>query len=131
MKNNKDEVAHQIASTGAHLNEVEKALDGWTREKKDALPALNHFRMCVIHDSDSDNIGRMNVRRFRTLLNELRGLETLKIESNWRKFLDHEDEQARIKDIFVRVNEARVQFEVRTKAFWLSIVLVRFLYSLH
>ena len=41
-------------------------------------------------------------------------LNELKDESNFRKFLDHEDEQKRIMDIFERINKARVQFEVCT-----------------
>jgi len=51
---------------------------------------------------------------FRTLEEELKTLNELNDESKFRKFLDHEDEQKRIADIFERINEARVRFEVRT-----------------
>jgi len=56
----------------------------------------------------------MAIRLFSTLEEELPKLEEVSGESNLRKFVDHEDVQKRIKDIFVRINEARVQFEVRT-----------------
>ena len=52
----------------------------------------------------------MNMQLFSTLEEELRKLEELRDESNFRKFLDHEDEQNRIKDVFVRINDARVWF---------------------
>ena len=39
-------------------------------------------------------------------------LKKLQDESNFRKLLDHEDEQKRIQEIFECINEARVQFEV-------------------
>jgi len=65
----------------------------------------------------------MNIQLFSTLEEELRKLEELRDESNFRKFLDHEDEQNRIKDIFVRINEARVRFEVCTMTFCLSVRL--------
>jgi len=56
----------------------------------------------------------MTIQLFSTLEEELRQLGKVSDESNFRKFLDHEDEQKRIGDIFVRINEARVRFEVRT-----------------
>ena len=55
----------------------------------------------------------MTIQLFSTLEEELRQLGKVSDESNFRKFLDHEDEQKRIADIFVRINEARVRFEVR------------------
>ncbi|PPR07583.1 hypothetical protein CVT26_002256 [Gymnopilus dilepis] len=96
VKGNKDTVARQIISTGAQLTEVEKALDGLTRattqNSKEAFPWVENFRTA--------------------LANEWQELQSLGNESNIRKILDHEDEQTRIKDIFVRINEARVQFEL-------------------
>jgi len=61
------------------------------------------------------------IQLFSTLEEELRKLEEICAESNFRKFLDHEDEQKRIADIFVRINEARVRFEVRTMTFCSSV----------
>jgi len=59
----------------------------------------------------------MNIQLFSTLEEELRKLEGLRDEPNFRKFIDHEDEQNRINNIFVRINEARVRFEVCTMTF--------------
>jgi hypothetical protein len=59
----------------------------------------------------------MTIQLFSTLEEELRQLGKLSDESNFRKFLDHEDEQTRIADIFARINEARVRFEVRITTF--------------
>ncbi|KAF5327850.1 hypothetical protein D9619_004969 [Psilocybe cf. subviscida] len=92
VKDNKDMVARQIASTGGQLEEVVKALDGWKVVNKDQTLWMNHFSA--------------------TLRDELQMLQELSNKSNFRKLLDHEDEQARIKDIFVRINEARVRFEL-------------------
>lgn len=66
----------------------------------------------------------MTIQLFSTLEEELRKLDKLNDESNFKKFLDHEDEQARIKNIFVRINEARVRFEVRTVTFFLACVVL-------
>ncbi|KAF5316175.1 hypothetical protein D9619_006668 [Psilocybe cf. subviscida] len=92
VKDNKDAVARQIASTGGQLQEVADALDGWGPVDKEETPWMNHFNTALEEG-----------------LQELKGLSD---ESNFRKFLDHEDEQGRIKDIFVRINEARVRFEL-------------------
>ncbi|PPR04700.1 hypothetical protein CVT26_015025 [Gymnopilus dilepis] len=92
LQDNKDTVARQIASTGAKLKELEMALEDWNPRDKEATPWMDDFRT--------------------TLTNELHGLEILSDESNLRKVLDHEDEQTRIKDIFVRIDEARVRFEL-------------------
>ena len=51
---------------------------------------------------------------FRCLKEDLKKLEKLRDESSFRKFLDYEDEQKQIVYIFDRINEASVQFEVRT-----------------
>ncbi|PPQ84461.1 hypothetical protein CVT25_007992, partial [Psilocybe cyanescens] len=71
---------------------------------------MNHFKVYVFHCANKS--GRMTIRRFSTLKEELWGLEKLSDKSNFRRFLDHEDEQGRIKDIFVHINEARVRFEL-------------------
>ncbi|KDR71408.1 hypothetical protein GALMADRAFT_143693 [Galerina marginata CBS 339.88] len=92
VKDNKDAVARQIASAGGQLEEVESALHAWKPDNKDGNPWMIHFEA--------------------TVKEELHKLKNLGDESNFRKFLDHEDEQARIKDIFVRINEARVRFEL-------------------
>ncbi|KDR79298.1 hypothetical protein GALMADRAFT_1363458 [Galerina marginata CBS 339.88] len=90
VKDNKDAVARQIASTGGQLEEVVKALDGWKPSNQEETSWMNHFNA--------------------TLKEELQKLKELGDESNFRKFLDHEDEQARIKEIFVSINEARISF---------------------
>ncbi|KAF5318574.1 hypothetical protein D9619_010743 [Psilocybe cf. subviscida] len=92
VKDNKDAVARQIASTGGQLEEISKALDGWNPVDQEEILWMNHFNVTLSEG-----------------LQELKGLSN---ESNFRKFLDHEDEQTRIKDNFVRINEARVQFEL-------------------
>jgi hypothetical protein len=73
----------------------------------------------------------MTIQLFSALEEELRKLDKLNDESNFKKFLDHEDEQARIKIIFVRINEARVRFEVHTVTFFFStcVVFMSLLYS--
>jgi hypothetical protein len=63
----------------------------------------------------------MTIQLFSTLEEELRQLGKVSDESNVGKFLDHEDEQKRIADIFVRINEARVRFEVRIMTFCSSL----------
>ena len=63
----------------------------------------------------------MTIQLFSTLEEELRQLGKVSDESNFRKFLDHEDEQKRIGDIFMRINEARVRFEVCTMTLRLSV----------
>ena len=73
----------------------------------------------------------MTIQLFSTLEEELRQLGKVSDGSNFRKFLDHEDEQKRIGDIFVRINEARVRFEVRTmtKALFVRVVSMSLLCS--
>jgi len=63
----------------------------------------------------------MTIQLFSTLEEELQQLEKVSDESNFKKFLDHEDEQKRVADIFVRINEARVRFEVCTVTFCSSV----------
>jgi hypothetical protein len=102
------------------LEEVEEALRGWRPDDKEGYPWMNHFKMYVFHGANKS--GPMTIKLFSTLKEELRGLEKVSDESNLRKFLDHQDEQGRIKNIFVRINEARVRFEVRTTAFCSSVL---------
>ena len=119
MKDNNDTVSRQITSTGAKLKEVERALDGLnratTQNSKEAFPWVKIFRTYV--NFRLNQFEPSIISRLRALANEWQELQSLGNESNIRKILDHEDEQARIKEIFVRINEARVQFEVRTLAF--------------
>ncbi|KAF8157273.1 WD40-repeat-containing domain protein [Crassisporium funariophilum] len=92
VKDNKDAVARQIASTGGQLEEVADALHNWQPHNEEANPWMIYFKA--------------------TLEEELQKLRELDEGSNFRKFLDHEDEQTRIKDIFMCINEARVRFEL-------------------
>ena len=119
MKDNKDAVSRQIASTGGQLEEVEKALYGWKPDTKEGTPWMNHFKAYVFHGTNESE--RMTKQLFSTLEEELRKLNEISDESNFKKFLDHEDEQGRIADIFVRINEARVRFEVCTMTFCSSV----------
>ena len=119
MKGNKDAVSRQIASTGGQLEELEKVLGGWKQDNKEGTPWMNHFKAYVFHIANESK--RMTIQLFSTLEEELRKLNKLNDESNFKKFLDHENEQGQIGDIFVRINEARVQFEVRTMTFCSSV----------
>jgi hypothetical protein len=122
VKDNKDAIAQQIVSTGGQLEEVVKALDGWKPDNKEETPWVNDFKAYVFQSvCDSEH---MTIQLFRALEEELRKLDKLNDESNFKKFLDHEDEQARIKIIFVRINEARIRFEVRTVTLFLSAYVV-------
>jgi len=47
VKDNKDAVARQIASTGGQLEEVEEALRGWKPDNKEGNPWMNHFKAYV------------------------------------------------------------------------------------
>jgi hypothetical protein len=118
VKDNKDAVSRQIASTGGQLEVVEKALCGWKPDNKEETLWMNHFKAYVFHSANESE--RMTIQLFSTLEEELQKLEEVRDESNFRKFLDHEDQQKRIEDIFVRINEARVCFEVRTMIFYSS-----------
>ncbi len=128
MKDNKDAVARQIASTRGRLEEVEEALRGWKPDNKEGNPWMNHFKAYVFHSPN--DCERMATQLFSTLEEELRKLEEVSDESNFRKFLDHEDVQKRIEDIFVRINEARVRFEVCTMTFCSSLSSTSLLCSL-
>ena len=52
MKDNKDAVARQIASTGAQLEEVEEALRGWKPDNKEGNPWMSHFKAYVFHGAN-------------------------------------------------------------------------------
>ncbi len=126
MKDNKDAVARQIALTGGRLEAVEEALRGWKPDNKEGDPWMKHFKAYVFHSANDSE--RMAIQLFSTLEEELRKLEEVSDESNFRKFLDHEDVQKRIEDIFVRIDEARVRFEVRAMTFCSSISSQRHFY---
>ena len=83
---------------------------------------MNQFKTYGFHSPNE--IKRVTIYLFRTLEQELKKLNELNDESNFRKFLDHEDEQKRIGDIFERINEARVQFEVRTTTLFVQVILI-------
>ncbi|KAF5320359.1 hypothetical protein D9611_011274 [Ephemerocybe angulata] len=89
VKDNMDKVERRIASTGAQLGIVDKALDDPTTydEKKNSW--LMEFKSA--------------------LEGEFAKLSQLSEEWLARKILDHEDEKGRIAAIFERVNEARIQ----------------------
>ena len=55
MKDNKDAVARQIASTGGQLEEVEKALRGWKPDNKERNLWMNHFKAYVFHTSNESD----------------------------------------------------------------------------
>ena len=69
---------------------------------------IQNVRVC--HHLDGRELTM--VRSFRTLEEELKKL--LQLSNEWliRKIADHEDEKTRIAEIFERVNDARIQFEV-------------------
>ena len=52
MKDNKDAVSRQIASTGGQLAEVEKALCDWKQDNKEGTPWMNHFKAYVFHSAN-------------------------------------------------------------------------------
>ena len=110
MQDNKDAIARQILSTGCQLKAVEEALGSWEDDNKEGESWMGQFKMYVFHSFRRVNASS---RLFRTLETELKKLNELNDESNFRKFLDHEDEQKRMMHIFECINEARVQFEVR------------------
>jgi hypothetical protein len=88
-------------------------------DNKEGTPWMNHFKAYVFHSATESE--RMTIQLFSNLKEELQKLEEVRDESNFRKFLDHEDQQKRIEDIFVRINVARVCFEVRTMTFCSSV----------
>ncbi|KAF6742241.1 WD40-repeat-containing domain protein [Ephemerocybe angulata] len=94
VKDNMDAVDRRIASTCAQLKIVDDALDDpMTYDEKKNI-WLREFK--------------------RTLECEFAKLYQLREEWLARKILDYEDEKKRIAEIFERVNEARIQFELGT-----------------
>ena len=112
MKDNKDAVARRITSTGGQLEAVEEELHGWNLDNTEENLWMNQFKMYVFNIPSEGEF--VTISLLRTLDGELKKLNELNDESKFRKFLDHEDEQKRIADVFERINEARVRFEVRT-----------------
>lgn len=55
MKDNKDAVARQIASTGGQLEEVEEALRCWKPDDKEGNPWMNHFKAYVFHSGNESD----------------------------------------------------------------------------
>ena len=85
------------------------------RKKSDGR--LNSKRAALQTSSDNE---LTTLQLFRSLDTELKELIKLKDESIFKRILDHEDEQKRIAAIFERINDARIQFEVRIRSFGLS-----------
>jgi len=56
VKDNKDAVARQIASTGGQLEEVVKALDGWKLDNKEETSWVNDFKAYVFHSADDSEL---------------------------------------------------------------------------
>ncbi|RXW20163.1 hypothetical protein EST38_g5706 [Candolleomyces aberdarensis] len=93
VKDNMDAIERRIASTGAQLAIVEKALA----------------------DPRTYDEGNQWMKQFKTTLeHEINKLLRLSEEWMIRKVADHEKEKGEIAEIFERVNEARVQFELGT-----------------
>ncbi|RXW22644.1 hypothetical protein EST38_g3197 [Candolleomyces aberdarensis] len=91
---NMDAVERRIASTGAQLAILEKALDDPRTYDEEKNPWMKQFK--------------------KTLEDELAKLFQLHKESVIRKVADHEDEKNRIAEILERVNEARKLFQLGT-----------------
>ncbi|RXW17245.1 hypothetical protein EST38_g8608 [Candolleomyces aberdarensis] len=94
VKDNMDAVERRIASTGAQLAIVEKALSNPTTNDEEGNQWMKQFKTTLEHE-----------------INKL-----LRLSEEWmiRKVADHEKEKGEIAEIFDRVNEARVQFELGT-----------------
>ena len=86
------------------------------RKKSDGK--LNSKRAALRTSSENE---LTTLQLFRALDTELKELCKLKDGSTFRRILDHEDEQKRIAAIFERINNARIQFEVRIRLFGLSV----------
>ncbi|RXW12216.1 hypothetical protein EST38_g13638, partial [Candolleomyces aberdarensis] len=94
VKENMDAVERRLASTGAQLEIVKKALDD---------------------PKTYDGEGNQWMKQFKsTLETELEELRQLSEEWLIRKVADHENEKGVIADIFERINEARMLFELGT-----------------
>jgi hypothetical protein len=119
-----DTVERRIASAGAQLDTVAKALDGWRPASEDEKRCIDRFR--TYYSSFPDGSKLTTIQLLRVLKEELAKLHQLSKEWIGRKVADYEDEKSRIADIFERVNDARVQFGVRTYIV-LGVVFNRFL----
>jgi hypothetical protein len=105
-----DTVERRIASMGAQLDMVGKALDGWQAKCEEERQCIDRFTTyCSLFIEESRSI---TTQLFRTLREEFGKLSRLSEGRMIRKVADYEDEKTRITEIFERVNEARVQFEV-------------------
>ena len=104
------------------MEAVEEELRGWNPDNMEGNLSINQFKTYGFHSHNESK--RVTIYLFRALEEELKKLNELKDESNFRKFLDHEDEQKRIEDIFERINEARVRFEVRTTTVFVQVILI-------
>ncbi|KIJ91544.1 hypothetical protein K443DRAFT_478327, partial [Laccaria amethystina LaAM-08-1] len=92
VSDNINAVKRRLDSTRAQLETVEKELGGWTPKTAQELQCINSFLL--------------------NLKEELNNLQKLSNEWLARKIADHEAEKGRIMEIFERINEARVQFEL-------------------
>ena len=106
-----DTVERRIASTGAQLDTVAKALDRWRPGTEDEK-CINRFKR--FYSSFLDGSGLTTIDLLRVLEEELAKLLRLSREWIGRKVADYDNEKSRIAEIFERVNDARVQFGVRT-----------------
>jgi hypothetical protein len=106
-----DTVERRIASMGAQLDTVGKALDGWRANNEKERRCIDRFT--TYYSLFIKESGLITAQLFRTLEDELGKLSRLSEGWMIRKVADYEDEKTRITEIFERVNEARVQFEVR------------------
>ncbi|KAJ2931108.1 hypothetical protein H1R20_g5987, partial [Candolleomyces eurysporus] len=92
VKDNMGAVERRIVTIGAQLRILEKALDDPRTYDEERNPLMRQFK--------------------KTLEDELAKLSLLHQESILRKIADHENEIKRIAEIFERVNEARIHFEL-------------------
>ena len=95
---------------GAQLDTVGKALDGWQAKSEEERRCTDWFKTYCSSFTDESRL--ITTQLFRTMEEELVKLRRLSEEWMVRKVADYEDEKTRIAEIFERVNEARVQFEV-------------------
>ncbi|KAJ3514875.1 hypothetical protein NMY22_g14600 [Coprinellus aureogranulatus] len=94
VKDNMDSVELRIQSTAAQLLIIKKALDRWP-DSGEQVPGMQKFQ--------------------RSLKEELQKLSQLQSGSLIRKIADHEYERDQIAEIFEKINEARMLFELETE----------------
>ncbi|PPQ93171.1 hypothetical protein CVT25_002629, partial [Psilocybe cyanescens] len=92
VANNMDTVKRRLTSTRAQLETVEKELGDWTPKTLQEGQWIEQFKLILKEELD----------------------KLIQLSEEWlvRKVADHEDEKMRITEIFERINEARVQFEL-------------------